>query len=290
MEVDVVQGAAVRAVVVASVGAAAFLWFSGCVARAENRGEPTPRVREIAAKLPSVKKVVVVPYTRAEPPLDGIRDAVSLHEFTAPFQAKDIHFERLPFEHPLYILYSSGTTGVPKCIVHGAGGTLLQHMKEHQLHVDLEPGDRFFYFTTCGWMMWNWLVSGLASRATLVLYDGSPFVKRGRILWDYAQEAGINIFGTAAKFIDAIAKLGLTPAQTHQLPALRALLSTGSPLAPESDEESAAADDGGDDKGGKADKGGKGDKADKAAKDADIAGRRTRFEAGLKAMKDMAEK
>jgi acetoacetyl-CoA synthetase len=193
-----------------------------------------PRVAEIAAHLPTLEKVVIVPYTRAEPPLNGIKHAIDVRDFMAPFQPQEIPFERLPFDHPLYILYSSGTTGVPKCIVHGAGGTLLQHLKEHQLHTDIKPGDRLFYYTTCGWMMWNWLVSGLASRATLMLYDGSPFVRRGRVLWDYAEAEKITVFGTAAKYIDAIAKLNLAPATSHQLPQLRALLSTGSPLAPES--------------------------------------------------------
>ena len=142
-------------------------------------------------------------------------------------------FERLPFDHPLYILFSSGTTGVPKCIVHGQGGTLLQHLKEHRLHAGVEPGDRVFFFTTCGWMMWNWLVSGLAAGATLMLYDGSPFHPAPEVLFDYAAEERWHFFGTSAKFIDAARKAGLTPRETHDLGALRGMGSTGSPLAPE---------------------------------------------------------
>ena len=153
--------------------------------------------------------------------------------FIDPFAPGPIAFEPVAFNHPLYILYSSGTTGVPKCIVHGAGGTLLQHLKEHRLHADVKPGDRLFYFTTLGWMMWNWLVSGLASEATLLLYDGSPFAGRGRILFDFAESEGMTHFGTSAKFIDALAKISLKPRQSHDLTPLRAVLSTGSPLVPE---------------------------------------------------------
>ena len=193
-----------------------------------------PRLRDIITQLPTVEKLVVVPYTCAAPAIAGMPRAVSVHDFMAPYTAQPIVFEQLPFDHPLFILFSSGTTGVPKCIVHGAGGTLLQHLKEHVLHTGIRRGDRLFYFTTCGWMMLNWLVSGLAAGATLLLYDGSPFAGRGRVLWDYAEQERINVFGTSAKYIDAMAKLGLAPRKTHKLPALRALLSTGSPLAPES--------------------------------------------------------
>jgi acetoacetyl-CoA synthetase len=175
-----------------------------------------------------------VPYTQERPALDRLSAAQRWDDCLAEHPPADIAFAQLPFDHPLYILFSSGTTGVPKCIVHGAGGVLLQHLKEHRLHTDIKPGDRVFYFTTCGWMMWNWLVSALASEATLLLYDGSPFYPDGHVLFDYADAEAMTVFGTSAKFIDAVHKSGLEPRRTHELSALKALLSTGSPLAPES--------------------------------------------------------
>ena len=188
---------------------------------------------EIVAALPSLQRVVVVPYASVAPDLSGISGAVLLGDFAAQPAGGEIEFVQLPFDHPLYIMYSSGTTGVPKCIVHGAGGTLLQHLKEHQLHTDIHHGDVVFYFTTCGWMMWNWLVSALASGATLALYDGSPFFPDGNALFDYADEVGITVFGVSAKYLDALQKSQLRPRETHRLDALKTILSTGSPLAAE---------------------------------------------------------
>ncbi len=192
------------------------------------------RLAEVMKALHTVERAIVVPYVSDAPAIGGVRAATTWKEFTGTEDPGELAFERFPFNHPLYILYSSGTTGVPKCIVHGAGGTLIQHLKEHQLHCDIRAGDRVFYFTTCGWMMWNWLVSALASQATLLLYDGSPFHPDGRVLFDFADAQGMTLFGTSAKFIDAVNKAGLLPARTHRLHAVRTMTSTGSPLAPES--------------------------------------------------------
>ena len=198
------------------------------------RHDSLDRVGEIVAAIPEIEHVVVVPYTQSDADLARVPRARDLEAFTAGASPGDIEFERLPFDHPLFIMYSSGTTGVPKCMVHGAGGTLIQHLKEHQLHAGLHTGDRLMYFTTCGWMMWNWLASALASEVTLLLYDGAPFHPDGNALFDFADEAGMTHFGTSAKFIDALKKSGLRPRETHALDSLRTMLSTGSPLAPES--------------------------------------------------------
>jgi len=191
------------------------------------------RVAAVLSQLPSVQRCVVAGNLEARPSLSGLRDATSWNDFTGRFAPDAIAFERLPFDHPLYILYSSGTTGAPKCIVHGAGGTLLQHLKEQRLHTDLRAGDRFFYYTTTGWMMWNWLASGLASEATLVLFDGSPFHPGPAALFDLAAEERVDILGVSAKFLDSLRKSALRPIETHDLSRLRTILSTGSPLVPE---------------------------------------------------------
>ncbi len=191
-----------------------------------------PRIAGIAEAIDSLEQVVVVPVVNPAPDLGAFGGL--LYRETLDPAAGEIDFAQLPFDHPLYIMYSSGTTGAPKCILHGAGGTLLQHLKEHQLMCDVGREDVFFYFTTCGWMMWNWLVSGLASGATLVLYDGSPFADEGRALLDMIDEEGITVFGTSAKYIAALEKAGHKPCDSHSLESLQTILSTGSPLAHES--------------------------------------------------------
>ena len=193
------------------------------------------KVRQIAEEIDSLEQVVIVEVVEKTPKIAGIEDAALFSDWQhEQGSISDIAFEQLPFDHPLYIMYSSGTTGVPKCIVHGAGGTLIQHLKEHQLHCDIGPEDTLFYFTTCGWMMWNWLVSGLASGATLILYDGSPFSDDGKVLLDAIDRERITVFGTSAKFISGIEKAGLKPRESHDLSSLNTILSTGSPLSHES--------------------------------------------------------
>ena len=192
------------------------------------------RIAGILADAPSIARAVVVPFASDDPDLSGLRDAVGWDDYLAGRPDDAIDFAQLPFDHPLFIMYSSGTTGMPKCIVHGAGGTLLKHLVEHRLHTDLKPDDRLFYFSTCGWMMWNWLISALASGATLMLFDGNPFHPSAAALWDFAAAERITHFGTSAKYIAALEKADVAPRESHDLSAMRMLLSTGSPLAPES--------------------------------------------------------
>ena len=192
------------------------------------------KIREVQRELKSLKKTVIVPFVSDSPDLDGLTDTVRQDDFLAPYQAGEIPFARLPFNHPLFIMFSSGTTGVPKCIVHGQGGTLIQHLKEHRLHCDIRRDERVFYFTTCGWMMWNWLVSALASEATLLLYDGSPFHPDGHVLWEFTTKHNCKLFGTSAKYIDALKVNGLRPGDAHDVSALQVVTSTGSPLVHES--------------------------------------------------------
>lgn len=191
------------------------------------------RLAAISDAIDTLEQVVVIPVVSDQPDCSGLSRAVLWEDFLDS-SAAEINFAQLPFDHPLFIMYSSGTTGMPKCIVHGAGGTLIQHLKEHQLHVDLSREDVMFYFTTCGWMMWNWLVSGLASGAALVLYDGSPFAQDGLSLLKAIEVEKISIFGVGAKYLAALEKAGIVPQDEVDLASLKTILSTGSPLSHES--------------------------------------------------------
>ncbi len=191
-----------------------------------------PTIEGVVAAIDSIRATVIVDFARGLGSVTAPANAIGWDDFAVDGAAPE--FTPVDFDHPLYIMYSSGTTGIPKCIVHGHGGSLLQHLKEHVLHTDVSGRDRLFYFTTCGWMMWNWLVSGLASGATLVLFDGSPFYNEGRVLWRMAESERVTVFGTSAKYLSALEKAGVRPADEFSLPELRAVLSTGSPLAPES--------------------------------------------------------
>ncbi len=191
------------------------------------------RISKISKALPSIEKVIVVPYTQQNPDLRHIPDAIHYADFLTPEPDPEINFEQLPFDHPLYIMYSSGTTGLPKCMVQSAGGILIHHIKELMLHTDLKREDTIFYFTTCGWMMWNWLTSSLSVGATLVLYDGNPFYPHPDVLWKMAQDEKITVFGTSAGYIAALQNTEIKPDDLYDLTSLRSVLSTGSPLSVE---------------------------------------------------------
>ncbi|NNL77653.1 MAG: acetoacetate--CoA ligase [Desulfobacterales bacterium] len=189
------------------------------------------RIAEIIKELPSIEKTVVVPYTDQNPDISGVPNGVHYKDFKSSQANLDIEFEQLPFDHPLYIMYSSGTTGLPKCMVQSAGGILIHHLKELMLHTNLKREDTIFYFTTCGWMMWNWLTSSLGVGATLALFDGNPFHPHPGALWEMAQDEKITVFGTSAGYIAALINAGVKPGKTYDLTPLRAVLSTGSPLS-----------------------------------------------------------
>lgn len=192
------------------------------------------KLKDIQPALPGLEKTVIVPFVHKAPDLSGWNNTQTASDFIAPHAARDVSFTRVPFNHPLFIMFSSGTTGIPKCIVHGHGGTLIQHMKEHQLQCDIKPGDRVFYFTTCGWMMWNWLITALASGATLLLFDGNPAHPDFKSLWDFTARHRCKLFGTSAKYIDAMKVAGFKPKDHIALDDLRIITSTGSPLVHES--------------------------------------------------------
>ena len=192
------------------------------------------RISGILQELPRIEKVVVIPYVSRRADIASVANAVHYDDFISKEKGLQIKFEQLPFDHPLYIMYSSGTTGLPKCMVHGAGGTLIQHLKELILHADLKREDKIYYFTTCGWMMWNWLVSALAVGATIILFDGSPFYPDAGAIFQLAQDEKMAIFGTSARYIASVEKAGLKPKEKYDLSSLKAMCSTGSPLSEES--------------------------------------------------------
>ncbi len=189
------------------------------------------RISNILKEISSVEKVVVVPYTEQNPDISNVPNAVHYNDFKSSESGLEIEFEQLPFDHPLYIMYSSGTTGLPKCMVQSAGGILIHHLKELILHTDLKREDTIFYFTTCGWMMWNWLTSSLGVGATLALFDGNPFHPEPGALWKMAQDEKITVFGTSAGYLAALQNAGVKPGKEYDLTHLRAVLSTGSPLS-----------------------------------------------------------
>ena len=208
-----------------------FLFAAASYQYAGKRFDLSERIAALRAALPSLAATIVVPYPGDPQSADGLPGGIAWQQFMGSTSGAEIAFAQLPFDHPLYILYSSGTTGVPKCIVHSAGGILLQHLKEHVLHCDLGRDERLMYFTTCGWMMWNWLVSSLAVGLTMVLYDGSPLAPQADVLWDVVQNERLTVLGTSPKYLAAIAKAALAPRQTHDLASLRMILSTGAPLS-----------------------------------------------------------